>query len=62
MTKEEIFDFLKDNLKIRVQDAPTPPYFGGECPGNAGFKVTLLLKNPLSGELEEIDSDKCDLS
>ncbi len=61
MNKKEIFDFLKDHLKVRVEDASTPTTCGGELEGNAGVKVTLLLKNPLTGDLEEIDSDKCDL-
>lgn len=71
MTKEELFTFLKDNLKIRVENNPTPTTFGennptpttfvGECEGNLGVKVTLLLENPLSGEYEEISSDECDL-
>jgi hypothetical protein len=61
MSKEEMFDFLSESLKIKVEDASTPTTCGGECEGNAGVKVTLLLKNPLSGEYEEIASDKCDL-
>lgn len=62
MSKEELFDFLHDHLKIRVEDASTPTTCGGECEGNYGVKVTLLLVNPLTKEEEEIASDKCDLS
>lgn len=49
MSKEGVFDFLKDHLKVQ---------FSVERPFGASYvnvRVQLLLKNPLDGELELID-------
>jgi len=58
----DIFQFIKDNLKIQITDASTPTTCGGECPGNLGIKIELLLRNPIDGKLEIIDSDQCDFT
>ena len=44
--KEEIYNFLKENLKIKLN-----------CKWPNGFEVKLILKNPLNGEEEVIDYD-----
>jgi hypothetical protein len=62
MTKEELFDFIHDHLKIRIEDASEGTTCGGECEGNLGVKVTLLLINPLTKEEEVISSDECVIS
>lgn len=54
MTKEELFDFLQQNLKIKIKDSSKPGWHG-EGDEDA-ITVTLLLKNPLTQELEIIDS------
>ncbi len=63
MTREEvdvwIFDFLKDHLKVHVIDASESSMCGGEMPGHLGVRIKLLLKNPLTGEMEEIYQDSC---
>ncbi len=61
MNKEEIVNFIKDYLRIKIYENNTPTTCGGECQGNYGIKVELLLDNPLTGKLEQIDWDKCDL-
>ncbi len=48
MTKQEIFEFLKDNLKIRICN---DSYSGTE------IRVELLLTDPKTDKLEVIDSD-----
>jgi hypothetical protein len=59
VSKEELFDFLKDHLSIRIRDNSEPTTCGGECQGYLGVKVMLLLLNPLTGEKELIDQDDC---
>ena len=50
MNKEELKEFLKDNLKIKVE---TIPHDTGYCrPDSYGVKVSILLDNEVISESE----------
>ena len=54
MDKKEIFEYLSNNLNIRIVESCG--YYDDHT-----IKVKLLLTNPETGKEEEISSDECDL-
>lgn len=60
MTESELFECLRDNLKVRVSDASEGPRFGGEIGGRPGVRVELLLVDPL-GRTHVISESRCTL-
>lgn len=58
MSEELLFEYLKKNLSVRVQDASEPSTCGGEVEGSLGVRIQLVLKNP-AGEEEIISDDNC---
>jgi len=51
-SKKELFEFLKENLTLDYAEA----YDSGYGPARFGGDVTLLLRNPETGEWESIAS------
>lgn len=54
MDKQEIFDFLKENLSLSIDAKHTGAYY--ESRAYVSLDATLVLKNPATGEAEMIGS------
>ena len=50
---QEIFEYLRENLKIRIKDRILG--FPQEGDYTTQFTITLSLKNPTTGEQEDVD-------
>lgn len=58
MNQQDIFEYLKSNLTIKIIDASEPSSCGGEISGSLKVGVALFLTNPLTNENEEICRDE----
>jgi hypothetical protein len=59
MSQQEVFNFLRDNLKVRVEDDSHGSNY--EVPGSLGVLVSLVLNNPYTGKEEVISTDRCSI-
>jgi hypothetical protein len=61
MSKQELFEFLKEHLSIDVEDTTYWSYGGPQDRDLLGIKIKLILKNPTTGELVIIDEKNCSI-
>lgn len=61
MDDYEIYEYLRNNLKINLRNTSTGSTCGGEVAGTLSVEAELILRCPITGKDQIISESKVDL-